>query len=187
MAVSALHERLRNVVPDLYCCDLSRSSASPTAEHTSTVTKQHRFKRLPGDYILKWMTGSSLWRDTLSSNTSSPPRVAERACNGGGFFTADRQLLAQGAQKPASKDRTKVPPSLTSGNKMQASAQILHMYLFLHAKEGLLPSQISVLAQEESVEILWLSSLNGPTIPINPPGFALFSASANTLLWREMS
>lgn len=65
---------------------------------------------------------------------------------------------------------------------MQVSVLIINMYLFLRAKEGLIPSQHPVSAQEEPAVILWLSSPNGPTIPINPPGFSLFSTSANTLL-----
>lgn len=190
MAVSVLHERLRNVVPDPYSCDLNCTSETPTAEHTSTVTKQHRFKQLPGDYILKWMTGSSLWRNTVSNNTSSPPRAAERAQNGGFFFffTADRQLLAQGAQNPASKDRTKVPP-LSHLREQNEGFCTDPTYVFIpmcleRASPQLNPS---VCTGGISVEVRWLSSPNGPTIPINPPGFSLFSASANILLWREMS
>lgn len=106
---------MQNVVPDLYSCDKNCTSKSLTAEHISTVTKQHRFKRLPGNYTLKWMTGSSLWRDTvtITCQVSSGWEGTEQS-----YFTAYRQLLAQSAQMSISRGKyAKVPlPHLRKQN-----------------------------------------------------------------------
>jgi len=65
---------------------------------------------------------------------------------------------------------------------MQAYVLITDVYLFLCAEKGFLPSQIPVFAQQKLMVIHWLSSPNGPTIPINPPILSLFSTSVNTFL-----
>lgn len=71
IALYILHKWRQNVVLDQYSCDKNCTSKNLTAEHILTVTKQHRFKQPPGDYILKWMTGSSLCRDTVTKTQSA--------------------------------------------------------------------------------------------------------------------
>lgn len=97
---------MQNVVPDLYSCGKNCTSKNLTAEHISTVTKQHRFKRLPGDYILKWMTGSSLWRGTVTITRRVPS----------GWEDTEQWVFyciqTQAAQQPISKgNHAKVPLS----------------------------------------------------------------------------
>lgn len=126
IALSILHEWMQNVVPDLYSCDKNCTSKNLTAEHISTVTKQHRFKRLPGDYILKWMTGSSLWRDTVTTTHQVPSGWEDTEQ---WVFYCIETAPGTSAQKPISKGNyTEVP--LSHLGEQNAGLSIDHRCLF---------------------------------------------------------
>lgn len=126
------------------------------------------------------------WQQSLkryrNNNTSSPQRLRGHRTVGI-LLHPDTGCSAAYQQRKSCKG----PPFSPGGTKCRLLYRSQTSSYFYVLKGGFLPSQCPVFAQQKLMVIHWLSSPNGPTIPINPPIFALISTSANNLLGREIN